>query len=620
MRAVDYVELLKKEGEMDPRKHDGCYELVEEVVRALGRVDRSRLGYEDMDLLFFSTVITSSDGFESKERRIRNSHIRREDKDALVKLLWDLRERAGRGEFENSVLEGKAIIGMFGTGFKSFGKFNMEKKDVQRFVAMCVAVQREDDEEGALRVAEEALKESMKGVGIAAVSQVLHCIKPFVFPILNGGKKWGIGAYNILGLELDHPTDTTRYVKNTRKIRDFRNANFSFKNYRVIDTITWRRTPYSHLSSSGLHFPTSLVTAYLLALKAKPFVILTGISGTGKTALAQEMAKYFSEGDEDRYAFVPVRPDWTDNQGLLGFYNLITQRYEPTELLKLILRAKDDPENPYFLILDEMNLAKVEHYFSDFLSCLESGEPVLLHDQPQDLTFSDGEREYLIPGRLELPPNLFVTGTVNVDETTYMFSPKVLDRAFTLEFDRVDAPAYLGSGSPAEEGDSFRLSPGFSLLPREKATREHALGLSGEERELLSSLEDLLCSYRLHFGYRVLNEISLFLHHARSLVGDDPAKERTAFDFCLLSKVLPKLHGNRGELEEPLARLLFFCFGVNEPEEPADHFADFQSGKKQGDPPLYLPGGSTPRFPLAAAKVHRMWSVLRDRGFVSFVE
>ncbi|MBC7253724.1 MAG: AAA family ATPase [Actinobacteria bacterium] len=372
---------------------------------------------------------------------------------------------------------------------------------------------------------------------------------------------------------------------------------------------------YSYLSSTGLHFPPSLVTAYLLALKTKPFVILTGLTGTGKTRLALEVAKYYSSGDEGRYLLVPVRPDWTDNQGLLGFYNLITQRYEPTELLKLILRASEDTGNPYFLILDEMNLAKVEHYFSDFLSCLESGEPILLHDQPEDLPFSDGEREYLIPSRLELPPNLFVTGTVNVDETTYMFSPKVLDRAFTLEFDHVDASAYLGLEAPLAEA-AFLLQPAFALLPQEKAERRHAEALSTETKELLARLEELLSPYRLHFGYRVLNEISLYLSYAREFVGDDASVMDTAFDFCILQKVLPKLHGNRAELEEPLASLLFFCFGLPSPEDPARRFEDFRAG----DPPLHLPDGKPPRFPRAAAKIHRMWSALRTRGFVSFVE
>ncbi|MBC7231338.1 MAG: EVE domain-containing protein [Actinobacteria bacterium] len=374
---------------------------------------------------------------------------------------------------------------------------------------------------------------------------------------------------------------------------------------------------YNYIQGKGLHFPPSLVTDYLLALKTKPFVILTGVSGTGKTKLAQLVADYFTEEDKERVAFVPVRPDWTDNQGLLGFYNLITQRYEPTELLKLLLRAAEDLENPYFLILDEMNLAKVEHYFSDFLSCLESGTPILLHDQPEDLSFSDGKREYLIPPRLQIPENLYITGTVNVDETTYMFSPKVLDRAFTLEFDRVETGAYLGLEEASSEED-FRLKEGFTLLPQEHATRAHASSLSPGFKGLLASLEEMLEPYRLHFGYRVINEISLYLANAGENVSESPTAADTAFDLCLLHKVLPKLHGNRGELEEPLARLLFFCFEMTPPGDPAGSFESFQAG-----PPLLYESqdeGRSPRFPRTAAKVHRMWSTLRTRGFVSFVE
>ena len=139
------------------------------------------------------------------------------------------------------------------------------------------------------------------------------------------------------------------------------------------------------------------------------------------------------------YVVVPVRPDWVDNRGLLGYLNPLTNEYSTTPFLNVLLRARDEEKraaaageksHPFFVILDEMNLARVEHYFSDFLSALESGEDIPLHE---DEAIENGEFESgpQVPRQLKVPGNVLFTGTVNVDETTYMFSPKVLDRAFT---------------------------------------------------------------------------------------------------------------------------------------------------------------------------------------------
>ncbi|MEE1150468.1 MAG: hypothetical protein UH242_05870, partial [Methanobrevibacter sp.] len=133
---------------------------------------------------------------------------------------------------------------------------------------------------------------------------------------------------------------------------------------------------------------------------------------------------------EDLYKLIPIGANWTDNTNIIGYYNVITEDYQSTPAYELIKNAEDDPENPYFLILDEMNLSHVERYFADFLSAIESGEKIPLYGNNDTLT---------------LPNNLFIIGTVNVDETTYMFSPKVLDRANTIEFDSLLAREYMAS-------------------------------------------------------------------------------------------------------------------------------------------------------------------------------
>jgi len=182
------------------------------------------------------------------------------------------------------------------------------------------------------------------------------------------------------------------------------------------------------LKDSGLIYSEKLLVRFVASLLTKPFLILTGLSGSGKTKLAQSFAQWICE-NEDQYKIIPVGADWTNREPLLGFPNAL----EPGKYVKpdsgaldLIINAKEKPELPFFLILDEMNLSIVERYFADFLSVMESNEFIPMYSTN---SIYDG-----VPAQLYLPSNLFIIGTVNIDETTNMFSPKVLDRANTIEF------------------------------------------------------------------------------------------------------------------------------------------------------------------------------------------
>jgi 5-methylcytosine-specific restriction enzyme B len=304
-----------------------------------------------------------------------------------------------------------------------------------------------------------------------------------------------------------------------------------------------------------------------------------------------------------RIAFLSVRPDWTDNRSLLGYYNPLTARYQSTELLALLLRAKADPGQPYFVILDEMNLAKVEYYFSDFLSALEAGTEMILHDSQDDL-FLDEAEIMSIPRRTGIPKNVFFAGTVNVDETTYMFSPKVLDRANVIEFNDVDLHKYPEGASTI---GPFRLRPGSTVTDLLAVARlpipSDWVDLAPAYKARLRQLHGLLVPYHLHFGYRVANEIARYMNLASEYV--DPKGLDTAFDLQLLQKVFPKLAGNRAKLEKPLIELLGWCCdpdAVVMTEIPA---------KLEDRPRVY---------PHSAGKLRRMVDTLRSTGFVSFVE
>lgn len=365
-----------------------------------------------------------------------------------------------------------------------------------------------------------------------------------------------------------------------------------------IDHAATATSAFDHLLATlhtrGLYFSPDVVANYLLALQAKRFVILTGISGTGKTKLAQVVAEHYGHGDAaemgrpdavrksvDHCEIVAVRPDWTDSRGLLGYHNPLTGQYATTPFLRLLLRATEELQraeaagrepHPFFVVLDEMNLARVEHYFSDFLSCMESGEPLHLHDNAMVESGESGDDE-AVPMRLKIPTNLYFTGTVNIDETTYMFSPKILDRAFTIELNEVDLAAM---GSSQDDAMGSRPSLGqlrlahlpeqLTPLPPPGADDWRAFGTheSGRLQRRVLDLQERLKAEDRHFGYRVAVETARFVNLAVAQTTPDAAAGWAALDLALLQKVLPKLHGTQQELEEVLTGLLAFT-----QEEPA---------------------------------------------------
>jgi len=331
---------------------------------------------------------------------------------------------------------------------------------------------------------------------------------------------------------------------------------------------------------------------------------------------------------------IAVRPDWTDHRGLLGAYNPLTRQYLRTPFLDLLLRADEERRRaksegrapaPFFLLLDEMNLARVEHYFADFLSALESGEMLHLHDSAEiedGLADEDGEGAPL-PRRLAIPPNLFFIGTVNVDESTYMFSPKVLDRAFTIELNSVDLG---GLSTGLERGGDLELGSWSGRLdPPLKPGRADWKWLDEREDGALATevraFHALLARQNRHFGYRVATELARFVRLAAEQATEPGAAAWAALDLALLQKVLVKLHGTRHELSSVLDSLLRFTLVGADGDESLSELGLWQ----------YLPEESVVRrrdeaadidavFPRSAAKLWRMRDRLRETGFTSWIE
>jgi hypothetical protein len=320
----------------------------------------------------------------------------------------------------------------------------------------------------------------------------------------------------------------------------------------------------------GLFWPKAVAEKFAATFRPGDRIRCEVRESKGKPHLLLEAAgKAMASAPARAWEVVAVRPDWTDNRGLLGFHNPLTGLYRTTPFLELVLAARDEEQvakrqgrapRPFFAILDEMNLARVEHYFSDFLSCIESGEPLHLHDD-QSVEEGAGGSEP-VPRRLSIPRNLFFTGTVNVDETTYMFSPKVLDRAFTLELDEVQLESF---GADLEPGESeatsvlrlelFDGSLQIRDAPGEADWRAFRALLSETLAKCVLQLNDILKTEHRHFGYRSAAEIGRFVSLAAEQAGPEPDRLWAALDIALVAKVLPKLHGSELELATLLQQL-----------------------------------------------------------------
>lgn len=316
----------------------------------------------------------------------------------------------------------------------------------------------------------------------------------------------------------------------------------------------------------------------------------------------------------DNKCFISVKSDWTDSSYLFGYYNLVEQKYHMTRLLRFVLTAIENPNTSFFLILDEMNLSKVEYYFSDFLSCLESRfytkdgiaqEKIELYSAAGFLE-TDDEYFDLIHSSVEWPLNLFVTGTVNIDETTYMFSPKVLDRANVIEFNIVDFQNYEGTTTTEEDEFVFTQFPDFSKT--KIAAKQDYLDLDADAKTKIKSIHSLLEKYNLHFGYRTINEISLYINNAKKYIGDSDSVLKKSIDFQIVQKILPKLHGGHSKLDFPLRELINLLSNSKKNLEEID--LDFVE--------TLVPNEND--YPISLSKLKRIYKNLVLNGFASFIE
>ena len=372
------------------------------------------------------------------------------------------------------------------------------------------------------------------------------------------------------------------------------------------------------LENTGLSFDRKIIDRFITSLLTKKFLILSGVSGSGKTKLAQAFASWICKTN-DQFEIVPVGADWTNKEHLLGYYDSINEKYVSQPTLSLILEAQENENKPYFLILDEMNLSHVERYFSDFLSVIESGGNIHLHDS--------AKIDENIPRCInKLPNNLFVVGTVNMDETTYMFSPKVLDRANVIEF-RVKETEFdafikypkninlhLLSGKGKNSAENFKT---LSCQNPNNAFEDEELEAFQKE---LNELFKIFQNNGWDFGFRIGYEVSRYIKFHTIISEDNEWKK--GLDAQIVQKLMPKLNGSVSRLSGILKSLSLFCteeFGDSEVKANVIE-EKVQSTAAINPVQLYEDKKDETSFPLTFEKTYRMWRAAQTNGFTSFSE
>ena len=328
---------------------------------------------------------------------------------------------------------------------------------------------------------------------------------------------------------------------------------------------------------------TEYVLSYLTALRTKPFMLLAGISGTGKSRIVRKLAQATTtqeyKNEENRwkdnrpenFELIQVKPNWHNSMDVVGFYSNISGKYEFTPFVEFIVKAWQHKDIPYFLCLDEMNLAPVEEYFAEFLSAIESRSTDENGDYITDPIIKPfkkfGEKEgkamliqllgdadpidknplaiHLYEKGLTLPPNLMVMGTVNMDETTFSFSRKVLDRAMSVEMNVVDYEKFLSG-----ESEQFPLlkDKNEKLVKRPQQASEVKDKIDSTKIiSYLKDVNDLMEGTPFRLGYRAANEAMLYVAANRDFAGDGFNIEKALDDFTMM-KILSRIEGDDNRL------------------------------------------------------------------------
>ncbi len=381
---------------------------------------------------------------------------------------------------------------------------------------------------------------------------------------------------------------------------------------------------------------------FITAIKSKPFLLLAGISGTGKSRIVRELARScwpvgseeFKAQKPSNYEMVQVKPNWHDSSELIGYVSRIEgEKFIAGDFLKFISKAWENQDTPYFLCLDEMNLAPVEQYFAEYLSVIETRkadgnggiktDPILKSNEQWffDLTASlpcgDEVRQRFNNEGITIPQNLIVIGTVNMDETTFSFSRKVLDRAMTIEMNEVNLDGGLDSKyeiiGKLEKDDLIGIAvEGVDVYSIHR-------GVCDKVIDYLKKINKKLEGTPFKIAYRTRNEFLLYVVNNLPYKEDENGEEWTeeeiiarALDEITNMKILSRIEGDESKVPEKLLKELSQL--IKEELEDISGL-EFVESEEVAEPDE---DGNMPLISISLAKLDEMIKRLKNSGYTSF--
>lgn len=381
---------------------------------------------------------------------------------------------------------------------------------------------------------------------------------------------------------------------------------------------------------------------YITAIKSKPFLLLAGISGTGKSRIVRELARSCWDVDSEEhkaqkprnFEMVQVKPNWHDSSELLGYVSRINgERFIVGPFLKFMVKAMQEPDVPYFLCLDEMNLAPVEQYFAEYLSVIESRklsedgktiktDPIIDFEESTaywsliNQLFSEEEgKEYKKSGgkKLTIPQNLIVVGTVNMDETTFSFSRKVLDRAMTIEMNEVDLMSGLTNKYEPIGKQSMETLVGNAVEGVD--VYEHHKDVCDKCLKYLTEVNSVLEGSPFKVAYRTRNEVLLYvvnnLPYNQTEEGKTLDQEYViakALDEITNMKILSRIEGDESKVSKSFLDNL---------EETIKSGLSSISNKQYGAEARQAEEGNIEKS-ISVAKLEEMTMKLNASGYTSY--
>ena len=307
-----------------------------------------------------------------------------------------------------------------------------------------------------------------------------------------------------------------------------------------------------HSQRSKLFYNPKDIANFHTAIKTGSLVILSGMSGTGKSALVDTYAKALGVGKN--VLMIPVRPSWNDDSDLLGYVDLIHMVYRPSDtgfIDKIVEAAKEENKDKlYFICLDEMNLARVEHYFSQFLSIMEKpsgARELVLYDEQYASRLYNSAR---YPQRITIGDNIRFIGTVNIDESTYHFSDKVLDRANVITLDILD---YSNPTNWREDKYRPPISLEWTHEEFKKLVKKDETTIENQTRirEFLWKMHTLLhgVNGNLGVGPRIVKSIEIYLKNLPDCSEEFFLSAREGLDYQVAQRILTKIRGPEEQLK-----------------------------------------------------------------------